>query len=159
MPNLPSPTIGSKPKAQDDIASPLAQQPRPSKTESPFVTYQQSTSRRQVQPHSLQAIIRDNCGLRLYVPPITWTSDQLRLLTCHFNLRKGRGKQQAHNNRGRVADGTTQKRPERWRHSQLMRAATKLARISTLVAKKFAVEDIMLTIFIFQSNISRVLRH
>ncbi|KAJ6186885.1 hypothetical protein N7519_001793 [Penicillium mononematosum] len=102
----------------------------------------QSTDRRQAQPHSIQAIIRDNCGLRLYVPPIAWTSDQLRLLTCHFNLQKGRGKQ-AHDNGGRVTDGTTQIKPERWRHSQLMRTATKLARISTLVAKKFAVEEIL----------------
>ncbi|CAG8056397.1 unnamed protein product [Penicillium nalgiovense] len=100
------------------------------------------------------AIIRDHCGIRLYVPPIAWTSDQLRLLICQFRLqnRRRRGKQQTQSatqdigfqdDGSRAADSAAQTKPGGGRYSDAMRTTTKLAQISTLVAKKSAIQDIL----------------
>ncbi|KAK3291878.1 uncharacterized protein B0H64DRAFT_408319 [Chaetomium fimeti] len=40
------------------------------------------------QPGSIQAIIREQCRSRLYVPPIVWTSKQPRLLGCRFAFKR-----------------------------------------------------------------------
>lgn len=39
---------------------------------------------------SIHSILRDNARKRLYVDPIAWTSDHLRLLECTFNYRPAR---------------------------------------------------------------------
>ncbi|KAJ5253819.1 hypothetical protein N7524_010999 [Penicillium chrysogenum] len=72
---------------------------------------------------------------------------------CQFRLQNGRrGKQQTQpatqdigfqDDGSRAADGAAQTKPGGGRYSDAMRTATKLAQISTLVAKKSAVEDIL----------------
>lgn len=37
-----------------------------------------------VHPQSINGLLRQNCGERLYVPPLLWTSRQLDLLDCQF---------------------------------------------------------------------------
>jgi hypothetical protein len=39
------------------------------------------------EPGSINAILREHCRTRLFVAPIIWTSEQLRLLECRFDFR------------------------------------------------------------------------
>ncbi|QKX61151.1 uncharacterized protein TRUGW13939_08298 [Talaromyces rugulosus] len=121
----PSSTSGFKQKAQHDIASPPAQRPHSS-----------PTARRIVQPGSIQALLRDHCRVRLYVPPIAWTSKQLRLLNCQFVLQDGRRTRPAPLNSGLHDDGSSAAGGVAQRKlGRTTRAATYLTRTGTLTTK------------------------
>ncbi|KAH6981743.1 hypothetical protein BKA56DRAFT_584414 [Ilyonectria sp. MPI-CAGE-AT-0026] len=89
---LPRPP-GSKPSAQADPAnlqsphrsippdSSPAPRPEPSSTGDSLDAVKHAP-----EPGSVNAIIRTHNRTRLYVKPIYWTSDQLRLLGCQFFL-------------------------------------------------------------------------
>ena len=151
MSDLPSSIIGSKRKAGNDIASPPTQRPHPSQSES-LTTYPPTIVRSLPEPDSIQAIFRDNCGIRLYVRPIAWTSNQLQLLMCRFCYQKKRrpqtqtqpARQDPGFNGGKMADSAVQKKsakegPYIW----AMRSVNHLAWISTLESKKSAVKTIL----------------
>ncbi|KAI3260490.1 hypothetical protein CBS147309_7597 [Penicillium roqueforti] len=151
MSDLPSSIIGSKRKAGNDIESPPAQRPHPSQSES-LTMYPPTTVRGLPQPDSIQAILRDNCGTRLYVRPIAWTSNQLRLLTCQFRPQKERRPQNpqtqpASQDPGfhgdRAADDAVQIKPVKGRSRRAMISANHLAGRFALDVKKAAVKTIL----------------
>ncbi|KAF7588672.1 hypothetical protein BBP40_005329 [Aspergillus hancockii] len=88
---------------------------------------------------SIHAIIRDNPGRRLYVPPIAWTLTQLQFLDCRFILQEGRPPKESRPSRpslpGHVRDSAS--------YPVTLRAITQLAEPGEMEFKKFAVEGIL----------------
>ena len=60
--------------------------PRDAKQISCFVIYGRMVSQasQPPQPFSLNDLLRRHCRDRLYVPPLRWTAQHLRLLKCRF---------------------------------------------------------------------------
>lgn len=154
MANMPSSTFGSKLQAQDNIASLLANRPSHSHFEYLFPMYVQPTARKLAQPDSIQAIIRDNSGTRLYVTPIAWTSNQLQALSCQFLLQSGGGKPKKQvqpasqdldfqNDTGGMGDNVAQRKPVKWRWSRAIRPVSQLGRLACLETKRSFVAELL----------------
>ena len=107
-PSLQSPRSSSKRKVQTFLPSPPPRRSRssspsastlaPTITKTPSSTWSQPSSPATIlrppvpEPLSINSIIRQYCGSRLYVPPLHWTSDHLQLLDCRFALKRARRK-------------------------------------------------------------------
>ena len=87
------------------------------------------------QPGSIQAIIREQCRSRLYVPPIAWTSNQPRLLGCRFVFKQPQVRGQKQDDAGNK--NATQQPQER------LVAATRLARPGMASWRKVAVGELL----------------
>ncbi|PYI34803.1 hypothetical protein BP00DRAFT_389474 [Aspergillus indologenus CBS 114.80] len=77
-----------KRKATDDPQSPSNRPSRRVAVESRARVDPQPTTRGPVEPNSIEAILRHHSRDRLYVPPVAWTSMQLRLLNCRFTRQQ-----------------------------------------------------------------------
>lgn len=93
------------------------------------------------QPGSIQAIIREQCRSRLYVPPIAWTSNQPRLLGCHFVFETLRARGERHG--GAERESTIQQRTEEYQQRILAAAGLQGPAIASWW--RAAVEDFLRT--------------
>jgi hypothetical protein len=96
------------------------------------------TTVRPPQPGSIQAIIREHCRSRLYVPPIAWTSKQPRLLGCRFVFKtlRARGQRQ-----GSAEESPTQQQTQEYRDRTFAAAGLQGPAIASWW--KVAVEDFL----------------
>jgi len=102
--SYPSSRLGSKRKLVGDSPSPPTQRRRTSSpcssTPCPTKPASRKTSTAP-EPNSIYDILRRNCRSRLYVPPIIWTSEHVRLLNCEFTEKPRPG------NKRDMSDSTT----------------------------------------------------
>ena len=104
---------------------------------------------------SINDILRQHNRQRLYVRPITWTSDQLRLLECQFVLQKGQFKEpresraapkpESADAQSVVAGKDTTLSRERRLRSDANHAAVGLFKSPSMAVKKFSVRKILAT--------------
>lgn len=59
--------------------------PQRSLADAPWKQHWSPFSAAKPEPGSINAILRKHCRTRLFVAPIIWTSEQLRLLECRFD--------------------------------------------------------------------------
>lgn len=147
---VPSPALGSKRKAESDLPSPPPQRRCSIQFGSPFAPCGRPSATGPGEPTSIRNILQENCRARLYVPPIAWTSDHLRLLECQFLLVKRGGRKQPHapsrarcDSHDHETDDFAIQSHEQKRYDDAILAATQLRQPSTLTVKKFAVRDIL----------------
>ncbi|KAF7552771.1 hypothetical protein G7Z17_g4092 [Cylindrodendrum hubeiense] len=94
---------------------------------------------------SINAILRAHCRTKLYVKPIYWTSDQLRLLGCQFSLNERPPKQRRDtaepDNTPRVAQDkkASKSQPSR----DLIRAARQMCTLSIPGFKRAAMHELL----------------
>ncbi|KAK3938170.1 hypothetical protein QBC46DRAFT_356047 [Diplogelasinospora grovesii] len=105
---------------------------------------------------SINAIIREHCRSRLYVPPILWSSSHPRLLGCSFVAKKIRLKaksRQEGRKEGNVKDTAEERKQQ---NSETLRAATQLYECLSLEVKKLAVRELLAACDIHPLNSDRL---
>jgi hypothetical protein len=90
------------------------------------------------EPNSIQAIIRQHSRSSLYVRPILWTQEQLRLLGCEFVRIKPPSTGLERENDG--ADASKGGSERRWSQRDRVRV---LKRLSTLGSREEAMERVL----------------
>ncbi|KAH8435050.1 uncharacterized protein LDX57_012679 [Aspergillus melleus] len=131
-----------KRKATDDLQYPSGRPSRRAAVESGARFGPQSTVRGPVEPKSIDAILRHHSRDRLFVPPVAWTSLQLRLLNCRFALQKT-GKLEHAQSQVVVSDPPVDNSRERNTPSDLCRAMAQFGGRRMSEVKKSAIKDIL----------------
>ncbi|KAJ5737759.1 uncharacterized protein N7483_002884 [Penicillium malachiteum] len=146
-----SSTNASKRKAGNDMASPPVRRLRLSAPES---ADQPPTARKIAQLDSIQAILKENYRIRLYVHPIAWTEKQLQLLGFHFDQMLSKRNQKPvppepqqsgpHIKGTCDTDSPAQVHPKELQLSQeLIGAANRLVWNDDLPVKQYAMEQLL----------------
>ncbi|CAM1501620.1 Fc.00g036040.m01.CDS01 [Cosmosporella sp. VM-42] len=75
-------------KIASDVASSTVQPEQPPSPKKLKPSSQPAVQYRIPEPLSINAIMREHRGTRLYIKPLYWTSTHLNLLDCHFEQKK-----------------------------------------------------------------------
>ncbi|KAE8154718.1 hypothetical protein BDV25DRAFT_135638 [Aspergillus avenaceus] len=156
MPVSRSSALGSKRKAQEGLPESQAQKPRLVQADCAFDQCWHETDLQRPGLISIQAILRNHHRRRLYVRPIAWVADHLRLLECYFR-RIGSGgnceesrlkasrKGESYHDTGDVSSRMSDDFPRRRlvENKEAILAAGRLCRPTSLAVKKLAVETIL----------------
>ncbi|KAJ5716617.1 hypothetical protein N7493_008528 [Penicillium malachiteum] len=153
MLSLPSSsTHASKRKAENDMTSPPPV--RRLRLSAPEPADPLPAGRKIAQPDSIQAILKENHRIRLYVHPIAWTEKQLQLLGFHFDQNLGKKKEKpvppesqqsnCHDDGIHDTDSPAKLHRKALRLSQdLSGAAIRLIWNYDLLVKQYAMEEIL----------------
>lgn len=93
------------------------------------------------EPDSIQAIIRQHCRSKLYVRPILWTQEQLRLLGCEFVRIKPPAKGLNQDNDG--ADASKGSSGPRWCQQERVRVLKRLSSLGSQEEGRERVLDVL----------------